>query len=805
MYNININISFFSYKNLAWLGFVALPLLFGCNSTKYKIGEKTFLTKNNIKVEGKVQNMSGFRDGLATLYKQRPVNWRKRWFYYNTKGRLQRRFGEIPTFYDETVIKQTIQSMEYYLQHKGYYNAEVKHDLRIVRNHAHITYIAKLNELFTIDKVKFVSKDSMIQKILTGLSSETYLKQGAPFDISLYRQEVARVTNAIRNSGYANFASNYISPLEADTSNFKTNITFTVLGVPTKTIKESRDEQGRIVRNTVDTFNRHLNYNIGQIRVQTNYKPATTSSRYHQIDSIFKGVTFSSSDGKFPHDLDLLNACIVARSNERFRQEYLDVTYRKLENLNAFRLINIKSDTSLYCKNEVDLLITLVPFGKRSVATNFELNTTQGGNSGFGGNVGISASVNLKNNNVFKGAERSSTNLEFGVQGLFADDNQFYESSLQQEFSLPKFSDPLRFWRGLNKISLYNRGSALNPRHIKILPDAVLDNMQNTAATKFRGGFKFIQSIPIDYLQINSNFGFQMPLNRSASLTINQLSLEYLRPINVNEPIRSNPFLRRLFGQQLVTSILLKDISYIAQLTPKNSNGWVKKVRFSVEQSGLELFAINKIVDISRKRVAPFKIGNSDYSRFVKSEIDISVGRPIGYNQSLHLRANVGAALPYGYQNTIVPYVKQFYVGGPTSMRGWQPRELGPGGWVATTPGNSQNYYATGDVKLEANAEVRFGLWWIFKSAFFLDVGNVWALNSNVNFPEGNFDKKFYNQLAVTVGTGLRIDFEYSVIRFDFGRRIRYPFPDAEGNYWNTNSGSERKKWNLTFGLGYPF
>ena len=40
----------------------------------------------------------------------------------------------------------------------------------------------------------------------------------------------------------------------------------------------------------------------------------------------------------------------------------------------------------------------------------------------------------------------------------------------------------------------------------------------------------------------------------------------------------------------------------------------------------------------------------------------------------------VAAAAPFGYSEE-VPYVKQYFVGGPLSMRGWRERELGPGGY----------------------------------------------------------------------------------------------------------------------------
>ncbi len=777
------NLPFISFATARFVALAYLVLLSGCNTTKYLDSGQAFLIKNQIIIKEKVEDKLSFKDELATLYKQTPTNQRKRWFYYRTKGRLQRRFGEKPMVYNPELSAKTAQSMLFYLQNKGYYQAKTSYYPKIAKRRAHVYYSIELNDLFKIDSVQFQSKDMEIQKIMNEVKGETLLKHGAPLDVATYRQEVARLTSTIRNFGYANFYSNYFAPLDADTTNHRAKIIITAL--------------------PPNDLPAHQKYTIGKIRVFANQK--TEIDLNENRDTIVNGITYTAPDGVFPLKISLLQNCIKILPCSGFRQENIDFTYRKFENLNAFRLINIKSEISPSEKNEVDIIITLVPYGKRSITTNFEANTTQGGGNILGNNVGISANLILKNNNVFGNAEKSNTSLEFGVQGLFAKTNIFYQTSLQQEFSVPRFYDPVRFWKGLNKIVLYKTGSGLSPKAHKLLSNNDYKNLQERASSKFTGGFKYISSIAIDYLQMNANFGFSMPLSENKLLQINQLSLEYLKPLKLLPPISDNEFLKRLFGNQLVTSLVFKDLNYSSQRSPKNSAGWTRKFRFNFEQSGLEIYAVNKIFDASRKQSTPFQIGNSDYSRFVRSEVDWAAGRNIGFNQSLHFHANIGAALPYGYKNTIVPYIKQYFVGGPTSMRGWQPRGLGPGGWQnPNSPDKTTTYYATGDIKAEANAEVRFGIWWIFKSVFFVDAGNVWLLYPNKDYQNGNLDKDFAKQIALTAGTGLRIDFDYSVIRMDVGYRLRYPYADRLGNYWNFGS-PDFSNWNFTFALGYPF
>jgi outer membrane protein insertion porin family len=774
-------IAILSNSAAAFAATAMLVLFCGCNTTKYLESGQSFLTKNHIILKEKVEDRLSFKDEMETLYKQRPTSPRKRWFYYRTKGRLRNRFGEKPVIYDDKISGKTAESMLYFLQHKGYYQAKVTYDKKIKKQRVKVYYNVELNQQFRVDSVQFVSKDIEIQKIMNEVKNETFLKQGTPLDISLYRKEVARLTSTIRNFGYANFYANYFAPLNADTTNFRANIVMTALPP-----------------NDVPT---HQKYTIGKIRVFANYK--TDTDIQDNRDTLYNGVTFTAPNGIFPLNINMLQTCVKLTPNTIFRQENIDLTYRKLENLNAFRLINIKTEIS--ATQQVDIIITLLPYIKRSINPNFELNTTQGGSGIVGNNVGLSANLSLKNNNVFGNGEKSNTNVEFAVQGLFAKTNNFYQTSLQEDFSVPRFYDPVRFWKSLNKINLYKTGTALSPEYHKLLSDADYNNLKERASSRFTGGFKYISSIAIDYLQINANFGFSLSLENDKSLQINQLSLEFLNPIKLLPPISDSGFLKRLFGQQLVTSLLFKDLSFASQYTPQTISGWNRKFRFNVEQSGLEIFALNKVADLSKKQAKPFTFLGSDYSRFIRSEVDWAAGRNIGFNQSLHFHTNIGVALPYGYKNTVVPYIKQYFVGGPTSMRGWQPRALGPGGWQDPTPtADRTSFYSTGDIKAEANAEVRFGLWWIFKSALFLDVGNTWLLYSNDDYVGGNLTKNFAQQLAVTAGSGLRIDFDYSVIRIDVGYRLRYPFADSLGNYWNFDS-PDFSKWNLTFGLGYPF
>jgi outer membrane protein assembly factor BamA len=191
------------------------------------------------------------------------------------------------------------------------------------------------------------------------------------------------------------------------------------------------------------------------------------------------------------------------------------------------------------------------------------------------------------------------------------------------------------------------------------------------------------------------------------------------------------------------------------------------------------------------------------YSQYVRAELSASQRISLGHNMALAGRIYGGVGVTYGNSHgRSIPFDRMFYCGGANSMRGWVPRTLGPGNRLEI---NDTTYPAqVGDVRLEANAEFRFPIWWIFQGAVFLDLGNVWYLRDTEDSnPEEVFHfNRFYKQLGFNTGLGLRIDATFVILRIDLGMQLHNP-GRPEGERWIHNF-----KWDnmaLNFGVGYPF
>ncbi len=155
----------------------------------------------------------------------------------------------------------------------------------------------------------------------------------------------------------------------------------------------------------------------------------------------------------------------------------------------------------------------------------------------------------------------------------------------------------------------------------------------------------------------------------------------------------------------------------------------------------------------------------------------------------------------YAYGNsTTMPFIKEFFAGGANDIRAFRSRSLGPGAYYA---GNQDTAYIPdqpGDIKMVFNTEFRFKLFSIVRWAFFADAGNTWTLKYDSSRVGSQISKDWPSQIAVGIGTGLRLDISILLLRLDLGIPVREPWL-APGERWVFDS----KNAVLNFAIGYPF
>lgn len=806
-----------------------------CNTTKFLQADELLLKGNAIKISktAKISNKRNLLYELEGFYKQQP-NSRyflipREWVYFTSNdpsdttkfdGWKKRVIAQEPAIYEEALTQATVEDMQLYLQKKGYYQAKVFADELVRKRKIYVDYHLDPGLPLLIDTVTFSSEDSSLQSSLQEIANASLLKKGDIISEALFESEKKRITNYLRNNGYADFDNYYIAPLEADTTETPNGAHLYLELLPPV---------------QADT---HRVFKIGQISIFPNFDAAKPAGYYQ--DTLIQGFLF-----KLDSVDNIVYPQVIARSislttGERYSQDKINRTRSRLSLLGIYKFIKIEEQSNPIDSSVVDIRIELTPNKKLATDLNFELNyTNRSTTSGSGNLLGIFLGPAFRNRNAFKGAELAVTNLSAGLEmDPRLKGNRFWNTidlGIQTEIILPKFLDYFNIWKTIYRLPFNRKRKAEGEDFYQIQKD--------NATSRFSASYNYLQVLDFyQYNLFNASFGYNLQQGSTRRYILNHIAVDFLQPSTqpaFEALLAVNPFLERSFGNQLFVGLLFRDFSYF-YTGRKNPRGESTFLGLNLELAGAEIWAGNALYNRIASQADTLRIGTTDFSQYWKVDIDLRYYRDFSPKQSVATRANVGIARPFGFTSD-VPYVKQFYVGGPNSIRAWVQRGLGPGGYLDTlaqdpnnrfrlNPGNRFLLYQTGDLKLEFNAEYRFDIFWMLKGAVFLDAGNIWTLKRDPNrcgsqfllrrrvledcAPDGSMmvNDPFYKQIAVGTGAGLRLDFSYFIIRLDMGVKLRYPFPRNlwrgpvnEAQYWEDFKGWGLRDLTFNLGFGYPF
>lgn len=443
-------------------------------------------------------------------------------------------------------------------------------------------------------------------------------------------------------------------------------------------------------------------------------------------------------------------------------------TYSRLTALKVFSSVNIGMtpvDTDL-----VDCSISMA----QSKLQGFKFNLESSVNST--GLFGVSPQVSYYHKNIFRGGEWLNLSFMGNFQFKFNDDVRSNEFGVSAGLSFPKFFPlPYRFFKGAIPRTDVNLTYNYQSR-----PEYTRNIISVTYG--YNGNFKrrfFYQAYP---LQMNVVRLFDLDEKFYKSL--------------VNDPFLLNAYQDHFdFGSGATLYYTTNPDN-----TPKLPHFYS---RFQFDIAGNLLSAFKPLME--KNSNGQGMIWNTPFSQFVRGEITLSKTWFLGKKskQSIATRLQAGAGYAYG-NSTSLPFEKHFYAGGSNSLRGWQARTVGPG----TSPRDTSFVIPnqTGDMKLEANIEYRFDLFWKLAGALFIDAGNVWTLKAD-DTEEGQQSlfswKDFGSSIAANWGAGIRLDFGFLLLRVDMGLKIHDP---ARQQRWvNPGEWFKGDNYALHFGVGYPF
>lgn len=710
---------------------------------------------------------------------------------HNWWNNLKRKIGEEPVLLDMDLTEKSAENFKNYMDSRGFYSSQVAYtvDTTSRRKRAEVTYRTRQGEPYRVDRITYDFRDRFLRQIVLPDTVHTLIRKGDIFDIHVLDQERTRIADYLRQRGYFNFTVNNIEYV-ADTLQGDHRVAVKVV---VKQYLTGYDEQGDPV------MDNNAVYRIEGINVFPDYDPAvarTDSLFLSRLDTVYYRGLNVIYEGKPNVRPRVLRRAIPLYPNYVYNSEQVNRTYSELMSLGYFRSAKIafveqprlvdETNYVTYIGQNGAVDSTRTDFAREgylkcnilctpSLRQSFKVDLEGSVTSSF---YGLSATVGYQNRNIFRGAEAFDAAFTVGYEYMRtpkAKKRSAMEFGITTGLSFPRFLVPFS----------YGRFKSLRQPRTKV---EVSVNFQDRPYYR-----RTLSGASWSYSWINRSY---------SSYT--------LRPIDINVVDVSymdddffdslqNEYLKNSYRSQLIAGL---SFGYVYNNQRKHLGGNATIVRFNAETSGNLIDGLEHLFSHRASDKDYYEIFGIRYSQYFRVDVNASRKIMLGEKAALAGRIYAGCGLAYG-NSTSIPMDRLFYAGGSNSMRGWTPRTLGPG----SVPTPEDQLYPTqlGDMRLEANLEVRFPIWGIIHGATFFDVGNIWFMgNSATEYPpEAVFHfRNFYKQLGFNTGLGIRLDIKFAVLRLDWGIQLHNPDKPA-GKRWIHNF-----RWDntaLNFGVGYPF
>jgi outer membrane protein assembly factor BamA len=772
--------------------FFIVILLSSCNPTKYVPRDETLLDEVHIAI-----SKDGIeRSDLMPYLKQRP---NKRIFgvkfhlgLYNLSNINKekwphgwlREIGEEPVIFDPYATSKSAEQIRSYLSSRGYFDSQVMETIETANRKTKVYYNIDLKAPYTIRNLYYEIGDTSIRELFYLDSVDCMIERGKPYDVDVLQAERSRFERYIKDKGYYGFSDDHIYfNVDSTIGDRKVDIYYGVKKYQTV------DANNRII------LVPHSMYRVRNIYIYPDFIPRDAleggASFLKSLDTgYYRGYYFITSQNKPGIKKDLIIQSLYLKPVSLYNITNTEQTQSHLLGLKTFRLVNIfynetHGKVAGTSEQGLDCTIQLTPLSKQSYKVELEGTNTAG-------YLGGALNLIYQNKNLFRGAELFSMKLKGAYEALSQQDTlrSVQEYGVETSLRFPKFLIP--FLEKERFVKKYNPTTTL------------------LAAYNYQDMPYYARTIA------NATFGYNWNGNTYTTHIVNPVQLNLVNLLRIdsawNEWIKSSSYLADAYRDVM---ILGGGYSYIFnnQKIKKSHDYWF--IRINAEAAGNMLNAVSRIAGID-KSDGSYNILGQSFAQYIRADIDIRYNLIVNDVSSIVYRGFFGAGIPYGNSRAI-PFEKQYFSGGANGVRAWQVRTLGPGSYA---PDYTKLLNQTSDIKLEANAEYRFKLFWILEGALFVDAGNIWSYNYDPATPGSQFKvNNFLNEIAIGTGAGLRFDLDFVLLRVDIGIKLRDPSLEA-GSRWITNwqdyyrateytdnAGNIRhaKIFGLVLGIGYPF
>lgn len=498
--------------------------------------------------------------------------------------------------------------------------------------------------------------------------------------------------------------------------------------------------------------------------------PEEAHTRYKIND-----VTYYSNDERnyVPLRQSVLEENTLIEPGEYFNSEALQKTYNRFSRLQIVKYTNIRFN-ELPDSDKLNCDIGISTNKINSVIFQPEGTNTAG-------DFGAAASLTYENKNLFKGAETFSVKLRGAfeaITGLEGYQNQDYEEySLETKLVFPRLLVPF-----LSKN--FKRQSAA------VTELTASYNMQNRPEFHRR-----VFSAGVRYRWDD--------VKRRRRYNVDLIDLNYIYMPWISKTFKEE-YLDDVDSRNSILRYNYEDLFIMKLGFGMSYNNGDEAYKFNIETAGNLLNGVSRLIGSSVNGDNQYTLFNIAFAQYVKGDFDYT--RMFRFDSRNNIAFHVGFGIAYPYGNSrVLPFEKRYFSGGANSVRGWSVRGLGPGKFKGTN-GSIDFINQTGDIKLDINLEFRSFLFWKIYGAVFVDAGNIWTLRYYEEQPGGQFDiKDFYKQIAVAYGVGLRLNFDFFILRFDMGMKAINPAYDTQQEHYAIFHPDFSRDFAFHFAVGLPF
>ena len=745
------------------ISILALPvMLAGCSASKYVQDGEYILNKVAVTSDSAAYDAGALKQYVRQ--KEKP----KLFSLFNNP------FSKKPVVYDELQAQLSCRDLLTAMQNQGFMHAGVSLHTEIhgeektdsLANKSRkkapkvdVTYMLHPGEPFYIGKVEYDIEDKNIEQILKLDEPENQkLKPGMRFTVDALDAERKRIANLLLNDGYFRFNKDFIQ-FSADTIAGQKDIAVTLNLLKYKANSSAPETD-------------HPRYEIRNINYLSN-----DSDRIHLRHRVLLNAT-AMEEGK-PY-----SASALQRTYNNFARlqavKYTNISFKEVTDAQMDNVSDSKSDSKSDSISDSTV--------NRLLDCNIQISTNKPSNISFqpegtntAGDLGAAASLTYTNRNLFRGSEQLSIELRGAYEAITGlegyQDQNYQEYSVEGKVVFPRFMAPF-----LSKN--FRRRQTANSE-LSVSWD--LQNRPEFHRRVFSTAWRYRWTEPRHHL----------------AWRFDLLDLNYVYMPWISETFKRD-YLDDADNRNAILRYNYEDLFIMKIGFGLTYSDGVDAFRLNVESAGNLLDGFSRALRFKTNAHGQSTFLNIAYAQYAKFDFDYTHLFRFDDRNALALHADLGVAYPYG-NSTVLPFEKRYFSGGANSVRGWGVRELGPGGYKGND-GRIDFINQTGDLKFDLNAEYRTSLFWKFEGALFVDAGNIWTLRNYADQPNGQFRfDKFYKQIAAAYGMGIRLNFDYFILRFDMGMKAINPAYESGDEHWAIIHPKFSRDFAFHFAVGLPF